>query len=464
MMGGNMLKRIARLWRLDRQLKALAGGAKRAAPVVIYAAQGSYGFGLTGQGTTRVFSLGNYNLLHRRELEASPTIAVCTAVIGRMFRSLELELRRDDKPVDKHPLLDLFNDAPNELFSASEFWDQVARELVLGGECIIRVHRDGRGRPYRLMVWPYDETNIDPPSRIVADPDCLCTYRYRDAIVEYVPGKPPPVCHVRMSIDHDRPMRALDPWRGLHAEVLSSTFAALWRSEYFRQGGSPRLVAQMEAPKEGAVGNPGEEAMDRAQEMMDAVFESVKAGLTTWQGGKAHRMPAGIELTDYGPKSTADPMLTMPSRAVDEKLLAAAGLPSISINNMEKSTYANSRQQQAVLVRDAIQPRISAFLSAIKRDLLKPMGGRNLELAVNTDVLVEDEKAVYNAIILDRYNAGVITANEARVALGYDEDPAFDEPKDDGMMDRDDEGDDDEESEEEKDADDKTEGGAEEDD
>ena len=439
----------------------VASDARRAAPVVIFSAQGSYGFGLTNTGSTRVFSLGNYNLLHRRELEASPTIAVIAAVVSRMFRSLRLTVRRPGgMDLASHALLDLFNDAPNEFYGASEFWAQVARELVLGGECIIRVHRRGRV-PYRLAVWPYDETNIDPPSRITAEPDCLCTYRYRDAVVDFVPGKPPPVCHVRMSVDHDRPLRGLDPWRGLHAEVLSSTFAALYRSEYFRQGGSPRLVAIMEGGE--IVGNLGSTETDKAQELMDAVFKSVKAGLTTWQGGQAHRMPAGVSLVDMGPKSPTDPMMIMASRAVDEKLLASAGLPAISINNMEKSTYANSRQQQAVLVRDAIQPRLDAYLSAIRRDLLKPMGGRNaaLELHVDTTKLVEDEAAVYNKLILDQLAGGMITANEAREKLGYEPDPAFAET-DATMADRDDEGDEDaadEDTEAEKDAKDKTDGG-----
>ena len=399
---------------------------------------GGAGIGYTLGGDApagRLFNLDGYLQLDRYTLRKSPTISAITATVARMFRSLRLELRRaNGDDVANHVLLDLLNEFPNEVHSPSEFWYTVAEELVHGGECIIRVHRDG-ATPRRLVVWPYEETHVEPPVNVTYSEPAICCYRYRNQIVDVVPGQPPPVCHVRMSIDHHRPLRAEDPWRGLHSEILSSIYASVYRSEYFRQGGSPRLVATMDASDGVDTGSMGDAAVAEEQSKMDAVWQAIKAGLSAWAGGRATRLPAGVSMQDFGPKSSEDPILAKSARAVDEKLAAAAGVPLIALNNMERSTYSNSRQQQAVLVRDAIQPRVDALLSALKRDLLIPMGGRNARLVpvVNTDILVQDEAVVFNKIVMDRLKAGVISTNEAREALGLAPDPEFDD-EDPGAM------------------------------
>lgn len=412
-------------------------------PIVIDGGSGR-GLRIDTDGAGQIFDL-DYYYLSRWILEHCPTIAVCSAIIQRLFQSLRLELQRSTgRAVKRHPLLDLFNTRPNEVHSPTEFWGQMAEELVFGGECIVRVYWGGvpeaglPAAPRRMVIWPYDEVREFSPtawdgSLAMAG---MSTYQYEGATVTVDPDNPrPEIMHVRMSVNTHRPLRSLSPWRGLESEILASTNASRYRAEYFRQGGSPRLVATID-PMDESKGEPP--SPDDIKASLEAFFRAAKAGPSTW-GGAARALPEGVKPLDLGTKSTTDPVLTAALRGVDEKIAAVAGIPVIALNNLERATYSNARQQMALLVRDAVRPRLSALISAIKRDLLMPMAGRNATLmpVIDTDTLVQDEAVVYNKIVLERLKHGVIDENEAREAFDM-------EPREDlealGQMDDEDEG------------------------
>lgn len=416
------------------------GGGGGVGPYFVIDSGGGVGYGIAGGVEGQFVNLDNYRLT-RFLLEQSPTISMSVEIVSRLFRSLRLELQdREGQAVEAHPLLDLFNKAPNPHQTAAELWGQIAEELVFDGECILRVWWLG-GKPYMLLVWPANEVNTDWETM----PGAGFTYTYAAGSggtqgggmpLESVTVDPaqPEILHIRMNVDTHRPMRSRSPWRGMASDVFSSIHASYYRSEFFRQGGSPRLVATVEPMEEGhGKGRKGREEMEK---VMNSIFRSIKAGPGAWSSMRA--LPEGVKLEDMGTRTITDPVLTEAMRGVDERLLAVAGLPAISANNNQKSTYSNSRQQNAIIVRDAIRPRLEALIAAIVRDLLMPMGGDELMPVVDTDPLIQDEAMVHNRIILDRVKQGVITENEAREA--FDMEP-LDELEGDAMEPMPDDGD-----------------------
>lgn len=395
-------------------LDATKLGARRGQPPIVIDGGGGYGYGIDLAHSGQLINIEQH-YISRWLLEESPTVAVCAEVVRRLFRPLRVELRRPDgRPVERHPLLPLLNSRPNPIQSASEFMGQIAEELVYGGECVIRVYRSRGGMPTMLQVWPYHQVNT------VMDGDRVRYTWTKTSARDEVLNDPrsPEICHVRMTFDHHRVCRSVSPWRGMASEVRASTWASQYRAEYFRQGGSPRLVAVI--PRDKEIGNRGPVDLEKMREKLLAFWRAVKAGVSTWLGGETRAMPEGVMPHDLGPQNTADPVLTGPARAIDEKIAAVVGLPVIMLGNMERATYSNARQQMTVVVRDAIRPRLDAFLSAVTRDLLVPAGGvsATLEPVVDTDELVRDEASVFNKIQLSRVNSGVITPNEARDAFG----------------------------------------------
>lgn len=390
---------------------------KRAPPIVLDAGSG-IGYAVDDAHAGRLYNIDRYTL-SRVDLERSPTIAVGLEVVRRLFRSLRLELvRPNGEKVARHPLLTLFNDRPNPIQTASELWGQVAEELVLSGEAVVRLYRSRGGAVEMMRVWPFERVN----TRLAGE---QVVYEFGSSALMEAQGydvvlndwRRPDVLHVRMTWDQNRVCRAVSPWRGLGAEIVASTYAALYRAEYFRQGGSPRIVATI--PRDKEISQRGGVDVDKMRESLKTFWRTVKAGPTTWLGGTTRALPEGVMPHDLGPQNTADPVLSGPARAVDEKIASIIGLPVILLGNLERATYSNARQQMAVVVRDAIRPRLDAFLSRIKRDLLLPAGGvsAQLEPVVDTDELVRDEASVYNKIILSRVNSGVMTPNEAREAF-----------------------------------------------
>ena len=394
----------------------------RRSPPIVIDSGGGIGYAVDDAHAGRIYNLDRYTL-SRFDLERSPAIAVGCEVVRRLFRSLRLELHREDgSPVRRHPVLTLWNDRPNPMQTASEFWGQVAEELVYSGEAIIRLFRSRAGQVEMMVVWPYEAvtTSMDGP---------LVVYRYGrlhgfpsgdDRYEELANDwRRPEILHVRMTWDPYRVCRAVSPWRGMGAEIIASTYAAMYRAEYFRQGGSPRIVATI--PRDKELSGRGDEDVSKMREALTNFWRAVKAGPSTWYGGQTRALPEGVMPHDLGPQNTTDPVLSGPARAIDEKIASILGIPVILYGNLERATFSNARQQMAVLVRDAIRPRLDAVLSRIKRDLLVPSGGvsAQLEPVVDTDELVRDEASVYNKIILSRVNSGVITPNEGRDALGY---------------------------------------------
>ena len=131
-------------------------------------------------------------------------------------------------------------------------------------------------------------------------------------------------------------------------------------------------------------------------------------------------LPEGWEPKDLGPQGR-DPMLNDASRMSDEKILAAYGIPVMFANNLERSTYSNSRTQDRMVVRDGVKPMLMELASCIKRDLLEPMGGvhATLQPEFDTDAAIEAEAVVYNKLIIDRVKAGIISKATAAEELGY---------------------------------------------
>ena len=125
-----------------------------------------------------------------------------------------------------------------------------------------------------------------------------------------------------------------------------------------------------------------------------------------------------------------DPMMVEASRMSDEKILAAYGIPVMFANNLERSTYSNSRTQDRMVVRDGVKPMLMELASCIKRDLLEPMGGVHATLLpeFDTDAALEAEAVIYNKLIIDRVTAGIITPEVAAEELGYDKKDVPDEP------------------------------------
>ena len=358
----------------------------------------------------------------REILERAPAVGIVASVIGRFFKAIPLKLFTEDGDEHKgrgiHPVLRLFNERPNEFQSATSFREMLAQEMVYTGECVLRIHREGT-TPHRIFCWPSNHVTLNQDTDWGSQLDQAIVYHYVSQSFALDPELPQ-VCHVRLNVDPQYPLRGRPAVYGMYPEVLANTFSSLYRKETFRQGGPPRMAL---------VRIPDAAEADQGQVRQAATsFTNAVKTMASWMSTPV--LPEGWEPKDLGPQGT-DTMLNAAARMSDEKILAVNGIPVMFANNLERSTYSNSRTQDRMVVRDGVKPMMMELGSCIKRDLLEPMGGvhATLQPVFDYDAALEAEAAIFNKLIIDRVKAGIITPEKAAEELGYDASDVPDEPE-----------------------------------
>lgn len=368
--------------------------------------------------------------LDRPLLEASPAVNIASRVISRLIGMIDMKLTdaagNDYNGRGTHPVLRLWNEAPNEFQTAREFRGLVGQEIVYTGELIARIDRDGLA-PRRLYLWDASRTFVEFLSADEINPEDLRAVKYQYGTQSFALNPDlPQAIHVRQNPHPQRILRGRPAVFGMRHELLANIYATLYRNEVFRQGGPPRLALE------------ADDEMTARESLEDDAIAVASRFTQTVKTPQSYRqtpfLPAKVKVADLGPKGT-DPLMISGARHTDEKILAAYGVPVNFANNLERATYSNVRSEDRKVVRDAVAPILELIGAAFERDLLRPMGGVSAKLKVGWDLdkALEAEAVIWNKVVLDRKAAGVISLAEAREELGYDpadsiESPAPDSP------------------------------------
>lgn len=416
-------------------------------PGVYIDAGGGVFYGLDSENTARLIVDDTFTM-QRSLLEASPAINIASRVIGRIMSMVDMKLLRENGDEyngrSLHPVLKLWNNYPNEYQTAKEFRAQCAQELVFTGEMMARVKWQGN-QPVRLSLWDASVAQLDIQSIETTDGPTPAIRYFYDSDSFVLDSDQPQLVHVRQNPypfrASGRPLRGRPSVYGMRYEILANIWATVYRSEVFRQGGPPRLALERDvnAPQQDPDFAKREKStLNEASQVAETFSATVKSSQSF---RKTMTTPQGWKVVDLGPKSTTDLLLINGSRHTDEKILAAYGVPVLFANNHERSTYSNSRTEDRKLVRDAVAPLLELIGSSIETSLLYPMGGINERLKVDWDMstVLEAEAVIWNKMVLDRFNAKLITAEEAREELGYEPDGAPEEPEPTDDTDADDE-------------------------
>ena len=173
----------------------------------------------------------------REILERAPAVGIVASVIGRFFKSIPLKLVTEDGEEHKgrgiHPVLRLLNERPNEFQSATSFREMLAQEMVYTGEAVLRVHRAGT-TPHRVFCWPSNQVSVNQENDWGIQLDQAIIYAYATQSFALDPELPQ-VCHARLNVDPQHPLRGRPAVYGMYPEVLANHFGSMLRKETFRQ-------------------------------------------------------------------------------------------------------------------------------------------------------------------------------------------------------------------------------------
>lgn len=325
------------------------------------------------------------------------------AEITRSMSDLRLEVASNGEPMETSPALDLLA-RPNPTQGWDGFITEAFTNYLLTGEmAIARYPETGKivelwnVNPLYLQVTP-GRGGI--PSAYVYDQG----NSKREFPVDRITGQ--------SQLFFMKAYNPLDYWRGqsplMAAGIAADTHNAgmRWNYSLLRNSARPSGLIKLTA-------DAGGDVAARLKEWFKRAFQ----GETN--AGEIPVLPAGADWVamDNSPK---DMDFTTTQKEAAKLIASAFGVPLPLIDN-DASTFNNLEQAKERLYTDTVLPMFNSFLSQFGAWLL-PNYGQGLSLQVDMDQIgaLEGLRTRLYDRMLKGVTAGVLTVDEARIAIGYE--------------------------------------------
>lgn len=323
--------------------------------------------------------------------------------ITRSISDLVLEVAKDGDPLESSPALDLLA-RPNPTQGWDGFISEAFTNYLLTGEMAIARYPDAgkivelwNVNPLYLQVTPgrggipaayvYDQGNSK-----------------REFQVDRITGQ--------SQLFFMKAYNPLDYWRGqsplMAAGIAADTHNAgmRWNYSLLRNSARPSGLIKLTA-------DAGGEVVARLKEWFKRAFQG------EMNAGEIPVLPAGADWVamDNSPK---DMDFTTTQKEAAKLIASAFGVPLPLIDN-DASTFNNLEQAKERLYTDTVLPLFNSFLSQFGAWFL-PNYGQGLSLQVDMDQIgaLEGLRTRLYDRMLKGVTAGVLTVDEARIAIGYE--------------------------------------------
>lgn len=386
---------------------------------------GPYTFLLSTMNTWGPFGSGvntpwKYDMYSWLGYSSNPIVSRCCNLISSTVSSVPWKLyhkRADGKDVhiDDHPVLKLIQN-PSPLLSENEFITQYINTLLICGN--VYVHRVGPNhgppkelyflRPDRIIILNAEE-GIDVYNDFGYD-----GFPFRPPVYEYVCGKSRSIIPNEM-LHHGKLFNPLCDFYGLSMMQAAATSidqnneALLWNVNLLRNAAAPTGILKTE-------NNLGDEQISRLKEQMRQKMQGPynAGGTTVLEGGleweRLSLTPLEIAWAE-GMKMSANNICT--AFGVDPSLLGLSERKGWGYRDAQKSLYTETVIPLCDSLRDNF---FNKWLLPLFPNTSSMYFQYDLE---QVEVLNEDRSIVWERVIKGM-EAGIITQEEAREAIGYD--------------------------------------------
>lgn len=355
----------------------------------------------------------SYESLVRRSFRINPYVFTAISLLSQGAASVPWTLSRVGGTgalveVSKHQLLSLLaRPNPQQGWAAvAEAW--AAFYLLSGNGYLEQVAASPERPPVELWVARSDRMAAVPAAN-----GEITSWEYRvGGGVRRVEAE---------SVIHLRSFNPLDDWYGMPPIVaaLRSSDAIVsaqeWHAATFQNSARPSGILKLRA------------GVSAPQSALDALVTQVRS----WIGAKNTGKPAVLAVPDGGD-------VEWQQAALDAKELDFLGgvalsarqvgmvfrVPSVLLGDVEAQTFANYAQARAALWEEGIIPLLERMAAEMNRALC-PRFGDGLVLRPNLDSVGalqagQEAKAKW---VGELFSRGLLTQNEGRTALGWDEAP-----------------------------------------
>jgi len=347
----------------------------------------------------------------------------CVDMIARAVSTLDYYLVQGgkDDEIDSHPFLSLL-DTPNPTQSRESFIAQFIGCKLLDGNAYVE------------LLGPRGEASSSSPPREMwlLRPDWVRTDMAQSRIpirYVYTPGgfgggapRTFPVSQLdgSCSLLHSKgftPLfdtsdhRGFAPARAAFLSLMTHRAGAQWNHSLLENSARPSGAFLEKATKEGEVGLTQEHVDDIRKQVNELYASKSKAG-------RLMVIPGGLSFQELS-LSPKDADYSNLKNSMSSDIARTFGVPDQMLGIPGSLTYANMEQAKESFYEETVLPIARELCGDINRRVL-PMFGEGLRLCVDEDsvvALAPKRKVKWDTVV----NAPILTINEKRKALGYDE-------------------------------------------
>lgn len=384
----------------------------------------AYGSNDIAEGIARILR-GTRTQLDYRQVDAtfSSAFMACLSTITRAFSEVEIEVRRktsDDveEAVEDHPLEALMR-RPSAFFTPSQIWNFTLANYFITGNAYLLIIRNGVGQPVELMPVPASLMRPRWPK------DGSAFISYYEYLVDGKPTRIPvqDVVHFRHGIDYSGSSLGrcgVSPIQSVLNEIFTDEESAAFVSTILVNMGVPGVII---TPKGESVTLDNE---DRA-----AFVEAYQQATAGAKRGRALLYNIAMDMQRLG-FSPSEIDFKDVRRIVEERVSAVMCVPAIIAGlgaGLDRSTYSNTEEAQSCFWQNCMVPLMCELAEVLNIALLSQFGDASTSKVVfcteDIAAMQEDGDAL-SARIRANWQAGIMTLNEARTALGLQPDTAGD--------------------------------------
>jgi HK97 family phage portal protein len=328
-----------------------------------------------------------------------PAVFACCQVLAQDVARTPIKLRQQIAPdtftdaVD-HPLYELLSSLPNPETTAYSFKHAMQWQLLLHGAAYAQIVRDADRRI--VALWPL-LTRSMWVDRTPA-PGFVKRWTYSDAAgVRHVwlfdPSYPP-----ILELTHETPITRC-------REIIGVALAQQqYVGTFFRNGARP----------DGIVQAAGKLTLEQKQGLRDQ-WNTLYRG-----AGNAHRVAifdSGLDFKSIAMENDSA-QLNETLRSLNEQIAGAFRVPTWKVGDLSKATYSNMQAGELAYVTSTLDPFFECWTEALRRDVLTARQYGAYRVEFDRQALVRNDVAALNTALATGINAGYLSQNDARKALG----------------------------------------------
>jgi HK97 family phage portal protein len=340
--------------------------------------------------------------------EGNSAALACLNVLGTAFSEpplkVYLKTQEGEEYVENHPAAILLEN-PNPNMTANLMNNYIVTSVAVYGDAFILKLRNDAGAVVQLIPLLPEMVEVKGN-----DEKLITKYQYKQK-GNTLDIMPEDMIHLRERIDPRNHRRGLAPLRSVMVEILGDAAASQMGAALVKNTGVPSVVI---SPK-----NDLSMTSDEAENIAE-VFGRRFGGENRGRPLVISGGEVDIQTLSFSPKDLEIGKLRYIN---EERISAVLGVPAILAGlgaGLERATYSNAKELREFFTEQKLIPMWNHFANEFTKQLLLEDYESNPAYCFKYDLsdvraLSQDEDATM-ARIVQGYNAGFITVNEARQA------------------------------------------------